>query len=364
MKALKFANISPLSGPAAPWGIAVSRGHEMAAEDVGVFTIGGQQYKWEIVNYDSKYIPGDALSALNKAIFTDGAHYGTVLGAGVHPPLMPLIRENKFLDVASMAGGVKFTNPENPTVFRLHASTDQLIMTFFDDIYRIYKIKRVGIIVPNDEMGKADWELLVKLHKERKPETTIVAEEFFERGMTDFYPALKRMLAKKPDLICTDAAPTGTVALIAKQSRELGFKGILYNPTGVLEAKVLFDTAGKSSDNVLVPRIWAETPTKVYGDLERRYREKYKEEVAALFFEIYAMIPWITEAMKKANSTDVDKFLSAFADMPYKDHPFGPASWGGLKNYGIKRQMVYPIPLSILEGGKWKKVMVKEGKFD
>ncbi len=361
VKVIKLANISPLSGPAAPWGIGGARGHQMSADDLGVFTVAGQQYKWEVVNYDSKYVPSDALSALNKAIFQDGITKGWITGSGVHPPLLPLIRENKFLDLANIAGGVKFTNPENPTLFRTMASTDQLIMTFFDDIYKMYKIKRVAVIVPNDEMGKADWELLLRLHKERKPGVEVVAEEFFERGMTDFYPALKRMLAKNPDMIFGDAAPTGTVALIAKQSRELGFKGIIYIPTAALEAKVLFDTAGKASNDILVPRIWAEPPTKLFADLERRYVEKYKEPMLAMVPEVYPLLPWITKSMQKVGSIDNDKFIPVFADSVNPDYPSGPASFGGTKFYGIKRQIVYTIPLSILEDGKWKLVMKKEG---
>jgi len=58
------------------------------------------------------------------------------------------------------------------------------MITFFEDVYRIYKAKRAAAIVPNDEMGKADFELLLRLHKERKPEAVVVAEEFFERGTT------------------------------------------------------------------------------------------------------------------------------------------------------------------------------------
>jgi branched-chain amino acid transport system substrate-binding protein len=364
VKVIKLANISPLSGPAAAWGIAGARGHQMSAEDIGVFKVAGQDYKWEIVNYDSKYVPSDALSALNKAIFQDNIRYGWITGSGVHPPLMPLLRQNWFVDMANIAGGKKFTNPENPTLFRVMASTDQCIMTFFDDIYKMYKTKRVAVIVPNDEMGKADWELLLRLHKERKPEAEVVAEEFFERGMTDFYPPLKRMLAKNPDMIFSDASPTGTVALIAKQSRELGFKGVIYNPTAVLEAKVLWDTAGKASDNVLVPRMWAEPPTKLYADLERRYVEKYKEPMLALYPEIYPLLPWITKAIQKAGSIDTQKVIPVLADMPNPDHPCGPAKWGGEKFYGIKRQIVYPVGLCILQDQKWKLVMKKVAELE
>lgn len=361
---IKMANIVPLSGPAAPWGIAAQRALRMGAEDVGIFIVAGKSYRWEIVDYDNKYLPNEALSALNRAIFTDNIRYGYIVGSGIHPPLLPLIRDNKFLDMAAIAAGKKFTNPENPTLFRIQASTDQLIMTFFEDIYRIYNTKRVAVIVPNDEMGKADWELLRQLHKERKVETQIVAEEFFERGMTDFYPVLRRMLAKNPDMIFTDAAPTGTVALIAKQARELGFTNIIYSPTAALEAKVLWDTAGKSSDKILVPRMWAKPPTKIYADLERRMVEKYKEPMLGVIPEVYPLVPWIAEAMKKANSVDVEKVVPALADTPYKDHPNGPAYWGGEKYFGIKRQIIYPLPLSITENGKWKEVLVKESVID
>ena len=234
-------------------------------------------------------------------------------------------------------------------------------MTFFEDVYRLYKTKRVAVIVPNDEMGKADWELLRALHNERKPEATIVAEEFFERGLSDFYPALKRMLAKKPDLIFSDAAPTGTVALIAKQSRELGFQGPIYNPTGALEAKSLWETAGKGSDGVLVPRIWAEPPTPQYAELERHYMEKFKEPMLSILPEIYPLLPWITKAMQKAGSIDNEKFIPVLANSVDPDYSTGPAAWGGEKFYGIKRQIVYTIPLCVLEKGKWKLVMKKEG---
>ena len=326
---IKFANMSALSGPSAPWGVAIARALRMAAEEIGTFTIAGRSYKWEIIDYDHKYNPADAVSAVNKAIYSDNVRYGCIQGAGVHPPILPLIKQNNFLDYGMIAGGKNITNPDNPSIFRIMASSDQLITTFFEDVYRMYKVQRVALIVPNDEMGKADWSLLKKLHNERKPNTEIVAEEFFERNLSDFYPALKRMLAKKPDLIFSDAAPTGTVALIAKQSRELGFQGPIFNPTGALEAKSLWETAGKGSDGVLVPRIWAKPPNKVYADFERKWEEKFKEPVLGLAPEVYPLLFWTINAMKKANSVDNEKVIQALYDTPFKDLSLWSCKLGG-----------------------------------
>jgi branched-chain amino acid transport system substrate-binding protein len=213
-------------------------------------------------------------------------------------------------------------------------------------------------------MGKSDYELLVQLHEQRKLGVSISAKEFFERGMTDFYPALKRMLMTKPDLIFTDAAPPQTVALIAKQARELGFTNIIYSPTTPLEEKVLWDIAGKASDNIVAPRIFPQAPTKKFAELARRYEEKYKEIMPPTFAEVYPLIPWMIVAMKKANSIDNQKLIPTIADTPFKDHPIGPAYWGGEKYFGIKRQIIYPVPLCILKDQKWNLIETKEIKLD
>jgi ABC-type branched-subunit amino acid transport system substrate-binding protein len=171
------------------------------------------------------------------------------------------------------------------------------------------------------------------------------------------------MLAKNPDTICSDACPTGTVALIAKQARELGFQGPIYNPTGVVEAKSLWETAGKGSDNVVVPRIWAKPPNDVYAQLEKKYKEKYKEDMLALVPEMYPLLFWLVQAMQAAKSVDSWEVTQALRASSFDDHPFGKASWGGEKTYGIASQIEYPIPLSILKDGKWEEVMVVMGEF-
>ena len=54
---------------------------------------------------------------------------------------------------------------------------------------------------------------------------TVVAEERFEQGTTDFYSVLTRILSKSPDMIDTTVAAGDEPALITKQARETGFQG-------------------------------------------------------------------------------------------------------------------------------------------
>ena len=364
-KAFKIAAIVPVSGPAAAFGLGVQRGLELAAEDVGVFTVAGEKYKVEVVTYDTVYAPDKTVAAINRAVYNDSVKYGVIIGAGVHPPILPIIRETGFLDFAFAAAGKQITNPENPTAFRIMASSDQLYSTYAVAIAEKLGGKRIAFLGPNDELGKNDAKAIkTEVEKLKGKGVSFVGEEYYERGARDFGPALLRLIAQKPDIIDTDGSPTGSIALIAKQARELGYNGYFVNSTAVLEAKAIADIAGKAGDNIIALRIWANPPTKLYTELSERHQKKWNEAAPGTLWETYGAARWLVDTIGKAGTFDTKKVAEALAASSYPSHPFGAASWGGEKAYGIKRQIVIPIPASILKNGKWEPFDVRSGKFE
>ena len=364
-KAFKIAAIVPVSGPAAAFGLGCQRGLEMAAEDIGVFTVAGEKYKVEVVAYDTVYAPDKTVAAINRAVYNDNVKYGVIIGAGVHPPILPIIRETGFLDFAFAAAGKQVTNAENPTVFRIMASSDQLYQTYAVAIAEKLGAKRIAFLGPNDELGKNDAKAIkAEAEKMKAKGVSFVGDEYYERGARDFGPALLRLIAQKPDIIDTDGSPTGSIALIAKQARELGYNGYFVNSTAVLEAKAISDIAGKAGENIIALRIWANPPTKLYTELAERHQKKWGEAAPGTLWETYGAARWLVDTITKAGTFDTKQVANALAGSSYANHPFGPASWGGEKTYGIKRQIVIPIPASILKNGKWEPFDVKSGKFD
>jgi branched-chain amino acid transport system substrate-binding protein len=364
-KSFKIAAIVPVSGPAAAFGLGCQRGLELAAEDIGIFTVAGDKYKLEVVTYDTVYAPDKTVAAINRAVYNDNVKYGVIIGAGVHPPILPIIRETGFLDFAFAAAGKQITNPENPTAFRIMASSDQLYQTYTASIAEKLGAKRIAFLGPNDELGKNDAKAIkAEVDKLKGKGVSFVADEYYERGARDFGPALLRLIAQKPDIIDTDGSPTGSIALIAKQARELGYNGYFVNTTAVLEAKAISDIAGKAGENIIALRIWANPPTKLYAELAERHQKKYGEAAPGTLWETYGAARWLVDTITKAGTFDTKKVADALAGSSYAAHPFGPASWGGEKTYGIKRQIVIPIPASILKNGKWEPFDVKSGKFD
>ncbi|MFN0304535.1 MAG: ABC transporter substrate-binding protein, partial [Burkholderiales bacterium] len=232
-------------------------------------------------------------------------------------------------------------------------------------VYEKLAIKRVASLVPNDDLGRFDARTLKEIVTgPLKGKVEYVGEEFFERGAKDFQAALLRLLAQKPDAIDTNASPTGTIALIAKQARELGYEGYFINSTAVLEAKAIVDIAGKAADKVVAYRIWAKSPTPLYDQLAERHVKKYKEPALGIIWESYAAMRWVVEVVQKTDTFDTRKVSDALAASTFANHPFGPASWGAEKTYGIKRQIQTPLPASIIKDGKWESLDVRVGKLD
>ena len=364
-ESFKIGNLSPLSGPAAAFGIGINRGIELAAEDVGTFQVAGKPYKLEVVPYDTSLDPGKTVAALNRAVLNDNVKYGFILGAAVHGAVLPIIRQNGFFDIFMGAAGKEVTNAENPTVFRFMASSDQLYYTFTPEIYKKLNIKRVAFMGPNNDLGRSDVKVLKEIAARLKGQgVECVGEELVELNAKDFQASLLRLLAKNPDVIDTNASPTGTVGLIAKQARELGYKGYFISSTAVLEAKALVNVAGKGADNIVAYRIWSAAPTKLYDQIAERHMAKYKEATLGTVWEAYAATRWVVEAVQKAGTFDTKKVAEQLANSTFQFHPYGPASWGGDKTYGAKRQIQTPLPASIIKDGVWTPLDVRMGTLE
>jgi branched-chain amino acid transport system substrate-binding protein len=361
----KMANLSAMSGPASAFGIGINRGMELAADDIGTFAVAGKQYKLEVVPYDTGFDPGKTVAALNRAVLNDNIKYGVILGAAVHGAVLPIIRQNGFFDIFIGGAGKEITNAENPTVFRFMASSDQLYYTFTPEIYKKLSIKRVAFMGPNNDLGRADVRVLKDMAGKLKGQgVEFVGEELVEINSKDFQAALLRLLAKNPDAIDTNASPTGTVGLIAKQARELGYKGYFISSTAVLEAQALVNIAGKGADNIIAYRIWSKPPTKLYEEVAARNQKKYNEPTLAITWETYGAVRWVVEAIQKAGTFDTKKVAEQLANSDTKFHPFGQATWGGEKNYGTKRQIQTPLPASIIRNGQWEPLDVRMSTFE
>ena len=346
---IKFGVATPLSGPAAPWGIPHKGATELIFDEInaqGGLEVGGKKYKLEVVAYDHKYVIAEGVATVNRLISKDGVHFISVLGGTVVKAIEETVNETRTLNLP-LAYADGLVSPKNPYTFHSFPSPPETI-TFWNWIKQNHpNIKRVASITPNDDTGW--WSLKVETNYVAKLGYEVVAREFFERPVTDFNPLLLRVLAQKPDIISVLAAPAGSVGLIIKQARVLGFKGRFIH-LGQMDTSVVAGIAGKENVEGTWVHGYVQTPLpEKIKSWQARYTKKHGEWNATSIDFANPALAFVA-AVKKAQSLDPKKIAEALSTVEF-ENLWGKAHFGGKDHYGIGNQIIYPMPFSEVKDG-------------
>ena len=346
---IKFGVSTPLSGPAAPWGIPHLNATKLVFEEVnakGGLDVGGKKYKLEVIGYDHKYVIAEGVATVNRLVYKDEVKYISILGGAVVKANEEVVNEEGILNLP-LAYAEGLVSPKNPLTFHSFPSPPET-STFWNWIKEHHsEIKRVATITPNDDTGW--WSIKVEKAYVEKLGYQVVAQEFFERVLTDFGPMLLRILAQKPDIISVNASPAGSVGLIIKQARELGFKGRFIH-IGQVDTSVVAGIAGKENIEGTWVHGYVQTPLpEKVKDWQERYTKKYGEWNATSIDFVNPAYAFIA-AVQKAQSLDPKKIAEALHTVEF-ENLWGKAHFGGKSYYGIGNQIVYSMPFSEVKNG-------------
>src|SRR5262245_65433711 len=113
---IKFGVSTPLSGPAAPWGIPHKNASELIFEEInaqGGLAVGGKKYRLEVVAYDHKYVIAEGVATVNRLIAKDGVKYISILGGAVVKANEEDVNEGRVLN-QPLAYADGRAGPEDP----------------------------------------------------------------------------------------------------------------------------------------------------------------------------------------------------------------------------------------------------------
>ena len=352
---IKFGVSTPLSGPAAPWGIPHLQATQLIFDEIneqGGVTIGGETYKLEVVSYDHKYVIAEGVATVNRLINRDEVQFISILGGAVVKANEDAVNEAGIINLP-LAYAEGLVSPDNPMTFHSFPSPPET-STFWNWIKEHHPdIKRIATIAPNDDTGW--WSIKVEVNYTKNLGYEIVSQEFFERSLTDFNPVLLRMLAKKPDIISVNASPAGSVGLIIKQARELGFKGRFIH-IGQVDTSVVSGIAGAENVEGTWVHGYVETPLpESVKSWQERYTKKFGKWNATSIDFVNPALAFIA-AIKQAQSLEPDKVAEALSTVEF-DNLWGKAHFGGKSYYGIGNQIIYPMPFSEVKNGKATKIV-------
>nr|WP_315249641.1 ABC transporter substrate-binding protein [uncultured Duganella sp.] len=350
---IKIGYSGPLSGGAALYGKNVLSGMQMAADEINAkpVDIAGKRYKVEIVALDDKYNPSETginlqrLVQQHKTAVVLVPHSGGVFAAqAANEKLKVLLLAYTSLPQATERG--------NKLTVRIPPDFTTYISPFVKTAMARYG-KNVALALADHDYAKA-WSAAFKPAWEAAGGKVVADNPMSYNKAADFYSGVSRVIQAKPDVLFIGGASEPT-ALVARQARELGFKGafIVLDQAKLDEmAKVTGGYGALEGAVGVMPMSGDDRPDAAAFTARYRKGNEGKDpssEVALNYSAVHATIA----AMKLAGTVSDASAIRAQMDKAYRALPgqYNPASVEGLDANG--GAIVNAIVASV-ENGKLK----------
>jgi branched-chain amino acid transport system substrate-binding protein len=309
--------------------------------------IGPDRYTLKLAFYDNKYVPAEAVTIVEK-LLADGTRFLISLGSGNSVPVVAKTNAVHALQLSYASGKGHLTAPEFPLSFRV-APTNETAYAVYPWLRTEYKdVQRVGHMNPSDEAGFTESEDRRMIAE--KNGFTNVANEYFKRGSTDFYPVATRLAGANPDLIDFGGTIGRDQSLGCKALRELGYKGKIL--LGYSDAKSFVEVAGAdAAEGTLLFDTLVDPQNAQQKELQEWWLKKYGPPFPTFAFSVWDTPFILAMGMKKAQSADPVKIADALHGAHW-DGLYGPEAFGMKSVYGIDTTITRAIPIAVIKGGK------------
>jgi branched-chain amino acid transport system substrate-binding protein len=318
-----------LSGPGALFGDPALKGAQMFVEELNAKG-GVLNRKIELVPRDTKGDANEAVRVSRELILKENVDFlvGTLTSAE-GPAVSVVAKENKIVFIAPIPKTDQLTAPDklHPYVFRVAANTTMEGRSAAE-IMAKWPVSKIATISPDYAYGQDVTKSFVEHIKKIKPSVEIVDQQWPKLGEADYTPFINAQLAKKPEAVFSSLWG-GHFVTFAKQAKPLGyFDAIKFNMLAGGEAGSPESTKSMGADypvgiwgNSYDAFYWGETPA--HRDYTARLSKYLKDEYPSSWaVQGYIGMQFLTEAIKKAGSTDSDKVSKALLGLTI-DTPIG-----------------------------------------
>ena len=329
-KPIKVGVPLPLSGPPALFGEPASKGAQMYVDELNAKG-GVLGRKIELLIRDSKADANEAVRVSRELILKENVDFlmGTLTSAE-GPAVSVVAKENKIVFIAPIPKTDQLTAADklHPYVFRVAANTTMEGRSAAEIVAK-WPVTKIATIAFDYAYGQDVTKSFVEHIKRIKPGVEIVDQQWPKLGEQDYNPFINAQMAKKPDAVVSSIWG-GFFVTFSKQARALGyFDAIKYNFIGLGEAGSPETTKSMGADypvgiwgNSYDAFYWEDNPGP-HKDYTARLSKYLKDEYPSSWaIQGYIGMAFLTEAIKKAGSTDSDKVSKALLGLTI-DTPIG-----------------------------------------
>ena len=313
--------VLPLTGAlAAPYGLPMQRGFELAREDINNSGKLGDA-KIIFITEDDQGTVKNAIDAYNKLIRQDGVP--VILGPANSSQVreaFPIAQQNKVVAISSLssASGLSAIGDFN---FRISLTTDVLVPTSIQITQEKLRYTKVATIYDDTDLYSTDSNKVVREALTANG-VEILTTETYQTGETDFSTQLTRIKESNPDAIFISALVPEMIKIMI-QARQLGI------PTDVPLivpdlTKDEVTAAGDATEGAITFTSWVSTAdTSGNQAFVQNYRTKYGAEPSPWGAQSYAALYILAEAIANAQSTDATTIRDVLANTKNFDTVLG-----------------------------------------
>ena len=338
---IKLGLGTPLSGLAgALVGIPSKQGMELTAESIGVFEVGGKQYRWKIITEDNEGTSATGgMAAATKFIYDYDVDFIVQSGAAALASQSLCEGSGVILDT----GTTQFEafGPNHPYTTQSGPCMAVLVACFYDWLAKEHpEVKRIVVASPDDPIAGAyieAWES--NMHEYFGFEREIV---WFAQGTTEYYPVATSVMMLDPDVVI---ASSGTQVLDIMW--DMGYEG-LSAQYGPLLSQSMLEQAGWDDCKGMIfffpewfgaEEVWPEAVTYA-----KEYEARFGEEMGTIAFSASIVVYSLTGALQQAGTVDdPEKIMEAIHSGTIFDSMVGPVYYGGEAFVGVNCLLMWPV---------------------
>jgi branched-chain amino acid transport system substrate-binding protein len=345
-KTIKIGVALYLTGPGAQMGIDSRRGQDIALKEAGG-KIDGKPV--ELVVYDEKGNPAEAMKAVTRLINQDKVHaiYGPQLSNSIFA-VGPTIEAGK-VPLMGGAVGASWTRQGWKYIFR------PVVNTYYTNLealklFKRLNAKKVAFFHINDEFGIGSKKDMAEL-LEKAGGYEIVATETHRAGDQDFTGQCAKIVQSGADVVSM-AVLSNDAGPIMKQLRKAGFTKPVIGDTS-FSAKPVREVAGSAANGVyfVAPYILPDTKDDIKNfknPLLQKYLETYfadykEAPMSENTFRAYDGMRILMKAFAKAKSVEGPKVRDALESIDDYEGLGGKFNFKGANGDGIKTSSFFVI---------------------
>jgi branched-chain amino acid transport system substrate-binding protein len=259
IETIRIGAVLPLTGTAAVYGEGLKNGMEIAKEELQK-----QGFNIEIMYEDSQGDAKQAVSAYENLKLKNIDIVITALSRS-SIPLVPLAERDKIPLIMTVVSA-NLDSIRNNYTFRFYPDN----LGYADAHFKTIKnYKKIAIMHVNDEFGNSLRDAIVKDADEKN--MTIVIEESFNPGTTDFRTSLLKIKEKNPEALMIVGASPAEIINPLKNFRELNLNFDFYEVGTALSIK-------SERDKVNSEGVYTTAFPFVLGKTGQEFSKKYKNK--------------------------------------------------------------------------------------